>query len=193
MHAWLKFIRICKYVWILNFWHIQDDQNLLPGQIKKKQSQRAQEHLIHRFFSPHWIKRSICLHHEYLKSIFFLKLTCEVKSISVIIMETFWNKETDRSSKNAFHRMHAARVLTISRIIPGGVCPPPNANPSWMQPPRMQPPLDADPLDANPLIMWPVMHSGKPTLAPPPVNRRNDTCLWKHYLPATTVAGGNYI
>ena len=25
----------------------------------------------------------------------------------------------------------------------------------------------------------------------PPVDRRNDTRLWKHYLPATTVAGGN--
>ena len=26
----------------------------------------------------------------------------------------------------------------------------------------------------------------------PPMDRRNSTCLWKHYLPVTTVAGGKY-
>ena len=34
------------------------------------------------------------------------------------------------------------------------------------------------------------LHAG---IHPLPVDRMPDTCLWKHYLPATTVAGGNYI
>ena len=54
-----------------------------------------------------------------------------------------------------------------------------DADPVWMQTPP----------DADRRVMWPVIHAGKPP-PPPPVDRRNDTRLWTHYLPATPVARG---
>ena len=70
--------------------------------------------------------------------------------------------------------------------------------------------MHAPPLcHTSPHHAWPpamhasAMHTPKPcmpplpcmppfTTPPPPVDRRNDTYLWKHYLPATTVLGVNY-
>ena len=41
------------------------------------------------------------------------------------------------------------------------------------------------------LQLRPVTWQGMLGYIPPPVDRILDTCLWKYYLPATTVAGGN--
>ena len=83
-----------------------------------------------------------------------------------------------------FSRMRTAycRLLTVFRNIPcisggmswGGL----PAQPPWIQTPWIQ---------TTP-VMWPVMHAGKP---PPTVDRRNDTRMWKHFLPTTKVVGGN--
>ena len=39
----------------------------------------------------------------------------------------------------------------------------------------------------TPLVMWPLMHAGKPTTP-----HEHDRQVKKHYLPATSFAGGNY-
>ena len=53
--------------------------------------------------------------------------------------------------------------------------------------------LDADhPLDADPLVMWPVLHAGKPTPPPTPVNRMTHRCK-NITLPQTSFAGSKYI
>ena len=70
--------------------------------------------------------------------------------------------------------------LTISRSIRRGVsalCRPP-----WMLPAR--PWMQIPPRHVTSVARW------EASPPPPPVDRRNDTRLWKHYLHATTVAGG---
>ena len=87
-------------------------------------------------------------------------------------------------------RMRTARLLIVSCSIPcisggggGSAQPPLMQNPSPMQTPGCRLPAGCRPpghvtcdacWEANPLV-----------------DRRNDTRLWKHYIPATTVAGGN--
>ena len=63
---------------------------------------------------------------------------------------------------------------------------PLDADPPDVDPlPRMQNPLDADSHWVDPPWQTPLL--GRP----PPVDRRNDPRLWKHYLPA--IAGGKYL
>ena len=82
------------------------------------------------------------------------------------------------SPKTSIHssKMCTAGLLTISCSIPDAEPPPP-----------MQTPLDADP----PLVH--VTSDACWEATTPSVDRKNDTRLWKHYLPANTVAGGKNI
>ena len=58
-------------------------------------------------------------------------------------------------------------------------------------PPPVADPLQAEPpVDADPSVMWPVMHTGKPT-PPPPVDRMTHTCK-NITLPETSFASGKY-
>ena len=84
-----------------------------------------------------------------------------------------------------FSRIRTAHSLTDIPWYPGGGG---GGNPS------MQTSPDADPLDADPT---PTPDADPPGCRPPrrqtppaPVDKRNDTRLCKHYLPATTVMGG---
>ena len=94
--------------------------------------------------------------------------------------------------------MRTARLLTVSHSIRiGGLPNPCGGRPPWMQTPPGCRPLRQTPLDANPLLPGcrpppgcrPSLEAWKQTPHPgrTPVDRRNDTRLWKHYRPATTV------
>ena len=99
-------------------------------------------------------------------------------------------KESRVVGENAFiglilqkKRMHSSRMRTVlpacwpypvlSHVSWGSSAqfPPPEADPPWMQ---------------TPLVMWLVMHAGKPIR---PMDRRNDTHLWKHYLAPNFICG----
>ena len=105
--------------------------------------------------------------------------------------------------------MPTARALTVSRSIegrvsawggvcPGGVCLPKGCTmwpiPSciWCYLYAVPAPTETEEqcscLYSAGHVTWQGMLGYSP---PPPVDRIFDTCLWKHYLPATTVAGGN--
>ena len=86
-------------------------------------------------------------------------------------------------NKKAFQQDAYHLLLFHWGVCPSGCrsprCRTPCRQIPWIQippPPRMR----TSPLDAD-----------HPWLQSPPVDRRNDTCLWKHYVPATTDAGGN--
>ena len=64
-------------------------------------------------------------------------------------------------NKKAFSRMHTARLLTVSRSI---ACIPREAGGL---------PLRHTPLDVDPLVMWPVVHTGKPSH---PMDRMTYAC-----------------
>ena len=92
--------------------------------------------------------------------------------------------------------MRTARLLTISHSNPcmggggsGPLCRQTQGRTAQLPldvDPHMQTTPDADPLDADPLVMWPVMHTGKPT---PSVDRMTYPCE-NITLPQTSFAGG---
>ena len=90
-------------------------------------------------------------------------------------------------------RVHSSMMRTVrcSARLYCHACLPYHAYPLLCMPLLpCSPPTTHAPCHAHPL---PHMHVPQPRTPPPTVDRRNDTCLWKHYLSATTVADGNKI
>ena len=85
----------------------------------------------------------------------------------------------------------ASVVISPAMHAPCHTYPPPCACPLPCMPPMHAPLWCMPPCDACPLSRIPPPPMPLATLSPHLVDRILDTCLWKHYLSATTVADGN--
>ena len=99
--------------------------------------------------------------------------------------------------------MHSSRMHTIccSGHLSCHTCPMPNMSPTMYTTLPCMSPAKHTPCHTCPLPCMPstpttyaTCHACPPPHMPPSVDRILDTCLWKHYLSATTVADGkNYL